>query len=190
MRISVKRKLLIAALVLLLAAVALIALLLYCNRYIEVPRNMRVVNLDSSRVNVSLTLPEGHMFELLMEVPGKRCRHGEPPPFDFDGQCEIRSGEALLKAFPLSSRTAPECNWLHEVAGSSAYLLAWDKSSSHYFIRGLLHGGQRYSISMDFEVAPRADTSLWLSWLQYGNEVPRGQAAKARERAEMALTTH
>ena len=190
MRIRIDKRFLILVAVLGLPVAALLVFLVCAARNIEIPRTMELLHLSPADVDFSLSLPEGHMFEFLMDVPGKRFLHGEPCPFRFAGRCEIYADGALLLGFPLSSETAPECTWLDHATGNSAYTLTWALAKDEFHTRRLLQSGKRYHVKMFFQVPPRDDTSLWLSWLQRARRVPGTDSAKAAEKARMDLTVY
>lgn len=147
----------------------------------EILRTARLADIKTDNLQVSLTLPKGKMFELLMSAPQRA---------EFQGRCEIYTSGALVATFPIGSSISSRCNWLDTETTEDAYILTWGREGDNttYHTRKLLNSGRRYTFKLRYKVPPPKGSTLWLHWIQHSIDNPVTKSAQTRERERMHVT--
>lgn len=155
----------------------------------EVLRQSKLTSVRSRNVDISITLPKGKMFELLLDMPDSHERHTSLNQLGFAGRCEIYESGVQIASFPVSSQTCSTCNWLGSGTAPDAYILTWvtkgDKTA--FCTRELLNGGRHYDIKLKFAVPPKEGSSVWLHWIQHYIDKPGTRSGEAGEVAGLHL---
>jgi hypothetical protein len=132
----------------------------------EITDTVRLTNCDADVLAVGLTSPGDHLFQLVLgldDLPYKSDL--AKAPSRFAGRVRIFQEKAEVLSFPISSETAEPCNWLSHGPGICALLLSWNLPRDKD-LDDVMVPGQRYTIQLEYDVAPASATSLWFSWVQ------------------------
>lgn len=136
----------------------------------ESTRNVRLVDLNENNAALSLTCPEGHLYQLVLGLDDLPYRSDMGTlPFDFAGTVRILQGATEVTSFEIDSDHVQWCNWLDNPEGICAFILSWHLSDNSR-LEDYIVPGERYKLQVEFDLPPPGHTSLWLSWVQTYDE--------------------
>lgn len=148
---------------------------------LQTPRSLKLANLDEQYTEVSLTLPKGKTFNLVIDFP-------RPPKIPFKGKCKMQV-DGRERTFVFSEKTIYKCNWLHEKSRGWEYILTWNQLEKTYYGKDFLVQQRHCTITIEFEqeIIPKG-LSLWLCWLGRLKDSPKNEAERKKEIEDLRLT--
>ena len=123
---------------------------------IEVPQERKLIDINSIESNVSVMIPKGNHFQLLLDIPFKK---------DFKGNCIIKRKNKTIKEFSFDSETLQSCNWLQKKSNGLTYILTWYSNKENGYFKDTFKEDQEYNLFIIFNAKFPNNSTLWLSWL-------------------------
>jgi len=142
-----------------LALISLTAFIVYSYLLIkatEVPQQRKLIEINSIKSNISIMIPKGNHFQLLLDIPFEK---------NFKGNCIIKLKDKIIKEFSFDSKTAQSCNWLQKKTSGLTYILSWHANTENGYFKDTFKEDQEYDFVIIFNEKPPNNSTLWLSWL-------------------------
>jgi hypothetical protein len=135
------------------------------------PHEMKLCDITNDIVVAKVVWPnaEPWAYQLVIGLPTNKLTgtfSGRACP-DFTGTVTITDpGSAIVDKFLVSATNAQQCNWLDYHHGLDAFILTWSQTNA---LRSC-DAGTQYTLQLECDKRPSEFKSLWLSYLQSGNQ--------------------
>ena len=123
----------------------------------EVLKNKKLLDINSTRSELSIKIPDGSHFELLIDAPKAQS---------FKGHCVVKDSHRVLKEFYFDSETAVQASsWLDKKTSENTYILGWKTNVEPSSLHNVFKENETYSIVLTLDNQLPKGSSLWLAWL-------------------------